>query len=408
MLPLIDFLRQNAHWLLAGFLLTFASSFGQTFFIAVFAGEIRAEFNLTHGQWGGIYALATTASALVMVQMGGLTDRLRVRVIGIGVLLGLAGAALSMAVVSQLWALVVVIFLLRLMGQGMMSHVAMVAMARWFIATRGRAVSIAGLGVATGEALLPLGFVALMGVFDWRMLWVGAAITLALLAPILLTLLYRERTPQSFATDSGAAGFDGTMWTRARVLRHPVFWCMLPALLGPAAWNTAFFFHQVHLAEAKGWQHVTLVAMFPVYTSVSISFMLIAGWLIDRFGSRGVTRYYLLLMAVGYVVFGLTATPLWAGVALAIIGGGVGIHVTLMSTLWADLFGTRHLGSIRAMQAAFMVLGTAIGPAATGTLIDLGLTFPQQSFGIAFYFLGATSLAFMAMRKVAEPGQKTA
>jgi hypothetical protein len=104
-----------------------------------------------------------------------------------------------MAWIADAWMLVAAIFLLRLFGQGLMGHTAMVAMARWFVATRGRAVSVAGLGVALGEALLPLTFVALSGVFDWRLLWLHGGSHAPGARPILWALLRQERTPQSFA-----------------------------------------------------------------------------------------------------------------------------------------------------------------------------------------------------------------
>jgi len=399
---LLSFLRANAPWLAAGFLLTFASSFGQTFFISVFAGEIRASFGLSHGAWGGIYAIATTASAAVMIYAGGLTDRFRVRHIGMGVLIGLVVAALSMAWITEAWMLVVVVFLLRLFGQGLMGHSAMVAMARWFVATRGRAVSVAGLGVATGEALLPITFVALLGLFDWRLLWVLAATILLVLLPILWALLRLERTPQSFAATDGNAGMGGRMWTRMEALRHPVFWMMVPALLGPAAWNTAFFFHQVHLAEAKGWAHVTLVALFPLFTASSVAFMLVAGWLVDRFGSTRLASVYLLPLVAGYMVFALAQGVSGGVLGMVLMGAGVGMHVTMMATFWAEVYGTRNLGSIRAMMASVMVLGTAIGPAVTGALIDLGIDFPAQAFAIAAYFLAASLMAALAGRNSAQ------
>jgi len=405
MAGLISFLRANAPWLLAGFLLTFASSFGQTFFIAVFAGEIRAAFGLSHGQWGGIYALATTASAAVMLWAGSLTDRFRVRHIGLAVLLGLALTAVLMARVSDTWLLIGAIFLLRLFGQGLMGHAAMVAMARWFVASRGRAVSVAGLGVALGEALLPVAFVALLGHYDWRILWLVAAMALVALAPVLWALLRNERTPQSFAAATGSAGMDGQMWTRKQVLRHPLFWLMVPALLGPAAWNTSFFFHQVHLAEAKGWGHVALVALFPLYTAMSVATMLLAGWLVDRFGSRRLAPFYLLPVAGGYLVFALAQGVPAGALGMVLMGLSAGMHVTMMATLWAELYGTRHLGAIRAMMGAVMVLGTALGPGITGWLIDQGISFPQQGYGIAAYFVVASLLAALAMRS-AHPGSR--
>lgn len=390
---LIPFLVQNARWLLAGFALTFASSFGQTFFISVFAGDIRAEFGLSHGQWGGLYALATTASAAVMVFAGSVTDRFRVRSIAPVLFVVLGLAAISMSQVSAIWVLGLTIFTLRLLGQGMMGHTAMVAMGRWFVATRGRAVSIAGLGVALGEASLPVIFVALMGIYDWRFLWAGAGVALVLFAPVLMGLLKQERTPQSFGGDAGSLGLGGRMWTRLEVLRHPVFWAMVPTILGPAAWNTAFFFHQVHVAEVKGWSHLTLVSLFPAFTFTAVGAMVLAGALVDRIGSPRLAKLYLLPYAAGYLVLALTQSPAAMAAGMVLMGLSAGFHATLMTTLWAELYGTANLGAIRAMLGAVMVLGTAIGPGLTGALIDLGLTFPQQGIGVAAYFVMAALLA---------------
>jgi MFS family permease len=388
-----QFLRLNASWLAAGALLSFSSSFGQTFFIAVFAGEIRAEYGLSHGEWGVLYSLATMASAAVMVFAGGVTDRFRVRWIGPVVYASLAFAALIMASAQSLWALWVAVFLLRLMGQGMMSHTAITAMARWFVASRGRAVSIAGLGVAAGEALLPFFFVALLGLIHWRTLWVAVAVALLLMAPLLWRLLRQERTPQSFASESGALGMDRRMWSRGEMLRHWLFWMMLLAILGPAAWNTAFFFHQVHVAEVKGWGHSTLVALFPLYTAVSIGTMLLSGSAVDRWGTGRIAGMYLLPAAAGYAVVALSDGVAAGALGLALIGMSVGVHQTMSGAFWAEYYGTRHVGTIRAATGAVMVLGTAIGPTVTGSLIDRGINFPEQGLGIAAYFVLASALA---------------
>ncbi|MEO1238864.1 MAG: MFS transporter, partial [Pseudomonadota bacterium] len=154
------FIRENAPFLAAGVLLTFLSSFGQTFFISIFAGEIRGDFDLSHGGWGTAYSIGTFASAMVMVWVGVLTDRFRIRTLGLCTLLLLAMAAISMALAPNLAFLIIAVFLLRLGGQGLATHLATVAMARWYVATRGRALSIAYLGVAAGEAFLPMIVVA--------------------------------------------------------------------------------------------------------------------------------------------------------------------------------------------------------------------------------------------------------
>ena len=397
----LQFLRQNAAWLGAGVLLTFLSSFGQTFFISIFAGEIRTAYGLSHGAWGGLYSLGTTASAVVMIWAGGLTDIFRVRVLGPVVLAGLALAALAMA--SNIWVfmLPLVIFLLRLFGQGMSIHLAQVAMARWFTASRGKALSIATIGFAVGEALLPLIFVAAMGVLDWRWLWVVAAGVTALSIPILIRLLYQERTPQSLASEDSATGMQGHHWTRREAVLNPLFWFMVPAILGPSAFITAFFFHQVHLAEVKGWAHLQLVALFPVYTGVSLLAMFAAGWALDKWGTARLMPFYQLPIAFGFVVLALTSSVSGAMIGLIFLGLTVGANSTLPSAFWAEFYGTRHIGSIKALATAVMVLGSAIGPGLTGVLIDLGVPLNLQFLWIGGFFVGVCALVWIGVSRAA-------
>lgn len=366
------------------------SSFGQTFFISIFAGEIRETFDLSHGAWGGIYTLGTAASAAVMVWAGGLTDRYRSRSLGIGVLLLLACACLFMALNVWAWLLPLAIFALRFCGQGMMSHIAVVSMSRWFVATRGRALSVAGLGYALGEAVLPLGFVALLLVVDWRWLWVIAAIACLGMIPILTGLLREERTPQSHAQQDSSVGMQNRHWKRQEVLRHPLFWFMIPALLGPSAFGTAFFFQQVYFADLKGFAHIELVAMFPFFTMAGVGMMLLSGWLLDRLGTPRLMPVYQLPMVAAFVIFAQGQSLFSIFVGLLVMAMTTGSNATIPNAFWAEFYGTRHLGSIKAMAAAVMVLGSALGPGITGLLIDLGIGLEDQYIGVSLYFAIAT------------------
>ena len=106
-----NFIINNLRWLSAGILLTFISSFGQTYFISIFSGEIRNTFDLSHGDWGLIYGFGTFASAIVMIWAGGLTDIMRVRKLGPIVLCALSASCLFMAFNPLVALLPVVIFL---------------------------------------------------------------------------------------------------------------------------------------------------------------------------------------------------------------------------------------------------------------------------------------------------------
>ncbi|MEP2029762.1 MAG: MFS transporter [Paracoccaceae bacterium] len=394
---LTEFLRANAPWLTAGALLTFMSGFGQTYFISIFAGEIRAEFDLSHGQWGGIYSLGTTTSAIVMVWAGGLTDRFRARGLGAITLLALAFACIAMATVSAVWALPFVIFALRFTGQGMASHIAVVAMARWFVATRGRALSIASLGFSIGEALLPIIFVTMLALVDWRLLWLVAAGISVLGLPVLSLLLRNERTPQSMAHENSSVGMGGRQWTRAQALRHPLLWFIVPAILGQSAFNTAFFFQQVHFAEIKGMEHLQLVALFPFYTLFGIGAMLVSGWALDKFGTARLMPLYQLPMVAAFVVFAMTSSIPFAVLGFFFLALSAGANSTLPNAFWAEFYGTQHIGSIKAAAIAVMVLGSAIGPGITGVLIDAGVGLETQYLGVSFYFVVSTLMMMIGI-----------
>lgn len=383
----LEFLNSNARWLTAGATLTFLSSFGQTFFISVFAGEIRAEFGLSHGEWGGLYSIGTIASAAVMIWAGMLTDTIRVRYLGPVVLLGLSIACLSMALNPWAAMLPVVIFLLRFFGQGMCTHLAMVAMARWFTNTRGRALSIATLGYSAGEAILPLIFVSAMATVQWQNLWLVSAVICLFGVPVLYRLLQNERTPQHLAKTMSSVGMDQRHWTRGQAIRHPLFWVMVPAVVGPSAFVTALFFHQVHLANIKGWSHIELVALFPVYTGVGIISMLGFGWALDKWGTGRLTPFYQIPMAAAFLCFASGDSTVMAVLGFALLAVTSGANATVLPAFWAEFYGTAHIGAIKALATAVMVLGSAIGPAITGGLIDAGIGLETQFVWIAVFFL---------------------
>ncbi len=395
------FFVENLRWLSAGILLTFLSSFGQTFFISIFAGKIQADFGMSLEDWAWAYGVGTAASAVVMIWAGALTDVFLTRVIGGVVLCLLAGACLFMA--FNTWAVLMplAIFGLRFAGQGMTSHVAVVSMSRWFIATRGKALSIATLGFSIGEATLPLIFVSLMIFVDWRFLWIGAALIAVLAVPILTRLLREERTPQGQAEVSQAEGMRSRHWTRKDVLKHWLFWLMIPALLGPSAFNTAFFFFQVHFAQIKGWSHLELVALFPLYTALAVGTMLVSGWLLDRFGTPRLIPWYQLPMVVGFMLFSYGDTLVVAALGLGFLALSAGANATLPNAFWAEFYGTRNIGAIKAMAAAIMVLGSALGPWLTGSLIERGYSLESQYMGFACFFLFATALMWIGVHRAA-------
>ncbi len=389
-------MRENARWLAAGGVLTFASSFGQTFFIALSGPALRAELDLSHGEWGGVYTLGTVASAALLTSTGFLADRFRIRALAACVFVGLAAACVGMAFVGGAVALGFLIFCLRFLGQGYCSHLAFTAMGRWFSAQRGRAVALAAMGFSLGEALLPITAVALTGLIGWRGVWLAAAALLVALIPPLLWLLGQERTPRQLAETESAPGMAGRHWTRGEALGHWTFWALTPGLLAPPFIGTAVFFHGAHLSAVKGWSLTTVAAAFPFYSAATIAMSFVAAWAVDRFSARRLLPLYQAPLALGVALIGLWDAPAAAFVGFALLGATQGAAVAVIGALWPEVYGTRHIGAIRGVAVAMMVFSTALGPGATGALIDLGVGVEAQFAALSLWGAG-TCLFYWAV-----------
>lgn len=394
-----DFLRDNAPWLAAGFMMTLASSFGQTFFISIFAGEIRAEFGLTHGEWGEAYTIGTLASAATMMALGPVADKMRARWLASIVLVGLAAFCLGMAAIPGAWALPFLIWGLRFCGQGMMTQVPAVAVARWFRANRGRAIAIVFLGVSVGQALFPFLFVKIMDASNWRTAWALAGVTPVLAAIALVALLRRERAPLGQSSSASGAGMLGRHWTRGQALRHWLFWVTFPGFLAQPIFSTALAFQQVHLTEVKGWSLAGFAALFSVMTVANIAGLLATGHAVDRFGATRIVPVMLAPAAVGYALLAWAPGLEGAAVAMALVGLTTGAVSAIHGAYWPEVYGVNNLGAIRALATSVMVFATALGPGATGYLIDAGIDIRDQFTAMgALALLACVSLAFAMWR----------
>ncbi|MEL6819992.1 MAG: MFS transporter [Pseudomonadota bacterium] len=382
----VSFIGGNFRWLFGGFLLTFCSAFGQTFFIALSAGDIRTEYNLSHGEFGNLYMIATLASALTLPWAGKIVDRIGPAPVALIIMPALALACLGMALSTHIITLLLAIYMLRLFGQGMMTQNALTATGRWFVANRGRAVSVVALGHNASEALLPIVFVLLLAMIGWRDVWLVSAVFLVLVAlPIIFVLLRKERTPQSADLEKSAGGDRN--WTRGEVLSDHLFWVLLAGVLAPPTIGTVILFHQVYLVELRGWSLEVFVASFSVMAMCTIVFALVSGWLIDRFSAVRMLPFFLVPLAFAcFILANVSAS--WAPFAfMSIMGISYGFSSTLFGALWPEIYGTKHLGAVRSIVLSAMVFATAAGPGATGMLIDWGVSYPAQIGAMGIYCL---------------------
>lgn len=388
--------------LVFGFVMAFGSSFGQTYFISLFSAEFRAAFGLSHGGFGALYSAATLTSGLLLLWAGGMIDRVDLRLFGGLVLVGIAGASALAAATTGPVMLVVTIFCLRFFGQGLASHTAVTAVARYADPrVRGRSVSLAALGFPAGEAVWPAVAVAMIALIGWRWTYGGAALlALGVYLPLALVLLAghgRRHAALMARTDDGG---DGGMrqWTRREVIGDPTFLWSMAAVLAPSFIVTGVLFHQVHLTETKGWDLSVFAAGYVAFAGCQIAVALVTGPAVDRVGARRVARVYLAPLAAGLTLLA-ASDAVWAGlVFLALCGATSGASSTLLGTLWAEIYGVRHLGAIRALVSAFSVVSSALSPALMGWALDAGVSIEAIALACAAYVVCAIALLVTLFR----------
>ena len=378
-----EFVLTEWRFLLFGLLMAFWSSLGQTFFISLFSEQIRDALDLSHGDFGTYYALATTASAISLIWLGKLADTMRLEKLAIFILGSLCVAAILFSQISSLWMLVGGLYLLRMFGQGMMTHVYTTAMARRYVVTRGRAISIAQLGHTLSESIGPASIVALQAIFDWRSLWVGLPLIAFLtLAPFLRQLTRRTRLQDGEGLDGLAANqpvlnlaIDGKkQWRRAEVLRDPAFWLGFIWLAAvPSFVLTGLLFHQIYLAEAKGVALSTWTASYVLYAVFAVIGSLTIGQLIDRFSARRIAAHTLLPNTLACLALWLGSVEIGVPLFFILFGLAIGMPHATSAALIAEVYGTRYMGEIKALFMPVGVFASALSPMLMGWMIDAGL-----------------------------------
>jgi MFS family permease len=395
LMKLSELLARHGRTIGFGFALTFLSSFGQTFFISLSGPNIRDAFGLSNGTFGLVYSVATLSSGLLMIWAGSIIDRVNVRLYATVALIGLALAALGLSLATNLAMLGLSLFFLRLFGQGMLSHAGVMSTARLPDGMRGRAVGIATLGFPTGEATLPAVALGLIAALGWTSTWRVAALVIVICLGLgwLLGLARRDRKPDlAGAAPSHQSREAGPRWSA--ILTDPRFLALVPTMIGYPAIVTAYFFHQRLIAETKAWPLELLASSITLFALVSVTVTMMAGSLVDRFGAVRLSHVYLIGLVAASVVLAAFSGPILAPVFFGLIGLSAGGTNVVVAAVLAELFGTKHLGKIRALAGAFMVVASALGPAGAGLLLDAGISIGAISLGFASYLVLAAGITF--------------
>ena len=364
-----------------GFIFTFFSSFGQSFFLGLFNSSIRAELSISHGQFGTIYASATLLSSLILIWIGKKIDDVNIFKFASFVIFLLAISSFLFSKISSVIFLFSSIFLMRLSGQGLMSHTATTTISRYFDKSRGRALSITWLGLSFAEFILPICVIFLLTIFDWRNIWLTISLLIILLLPIAVTTLVKNLRLDSreVSSDNNINEIKIKQWTRLEVIKDYKFYIIAANMLAMPWIATGVFVYQSFILSSKNWGSFIIAQSFMVYSITSVITLFLSGFLIDKFTSRKLLIFMNLPLLLSVGVLYYFDSSLSAFFFLGLIGISNGLANVLGSSTWAELYGVKFIGSIKSLTTALMVFSTAFGTALFGILIDWGFTVEQIS-----------------------------
>lgn len=372
------------HWRTLGFgaLLMAMSSFGQTFFIALFGARIRGDFGLSDGDFGTVYAVATIASAATMAWVGRLVDQVTTRVFCAAVAGVLCVACLLLAWSPGVSVLLLSLFLLRIAGQGLMVHTALTTVARALPQDRGKAIGLSALGLALGEAAFPIAAVWGMAWLDWRPVWVvnGSLVLLGAAAALALAPRGLPGAPVWRASATGTGTVDGA--ARLALWRDPRFARAFPLLLCSPFLSTGVFFHQARLAQEKAWDLHVVASWFVAYALARAASLLLVGSLLDRRSAGRTLPLLAIPLALAALVVAVVRQPWGIPLYMLLFGVAAATSSTLGTALWAEVFGAHRLGRVRALTEGGNVLASGMAPAAMGWMIDFGVPLSNQALAM--------------------------
>ena len=363
--------------------------------------DLRDALSISHGQFGSIYASATLLSSFVLVWVGKKIDDVDVIKFASYVIIFLAVSCFIFSKISSVIFLFFGIFLMRLAGQGLSSHTATTTISRFFEKNRGRALSTSWLGLSLAEFVMPVLIVFLLTFIEWRDIWVSISILVIVVLPIATFILVKQvKLDTREETKIKESNKKIKQWRRIEVLKDYRFYIICITMLAMPWIATGSFVYQSFISSSKEWGPYVIAQSFMVYSILSVITLFVSGFLIDKFSSRKLLIYMNIPLFFGTIVLYYFDVAFSSFVFFGLLGMTNGLANVLGSSTWAEIYGVKYIGSIKALTTALMVFSTAFGTALFGFLIDIGFSIEEIAVVSGTYIFGSIILLYFVKNKL--------
>ena len=293
---------------------------------------------------------------------------------------------------------------MRFSGQGMMSHTATTTISRYFTKSRGKALSSGWFGLSTAEFILPVLMIYLLTITNWRSIWIVISIITIIFLPLISIFLIKKLNFESRESYKDLTFNEKKLkqWKRKEVIKDFRFYIICANMLAMPWIATGTFVYQSFILTSKNWGPYVIAQSFMAYSVLSVITLFVSGFLIDKFTSRKLLIYMNIPQLLSVFVIFYFNNPISSFIFLGLIGISNGLANVLGSSTWAEIYGVKHIGSIKALTTALMVFSTAFGTALFGVLIDSGFTIEQISI-VAGIYISLSLFALFFIRNKLKP-----
>ena len=289
------------------------------------------------------------------------------------VTIGLLLACIGMVIMfDNIIYLFIIIFMLRFFGQGAMTHAGETTMARYFGNNRGKALSVATLGGMSGVMFLPYIMLNYLKDIEIKQLWVYASISIIIFIPFIFIALSDQKARHNkFDKSLKKDSLNIKLRTRD-IIKDKKFYIYLPLSIAAPFISTGLMFHQIYIFGQKGWTLEMLGNGYIFLGFFSIIGLLIGGPIIDKFNTKNTAITVLAPLLLSVIILLIFESVFFLIIYMCLYGLNMGISPPFIGSLWAEIYGVKSLGTVKALLHAGSVFASALSPLVFGYLIDWG------------------------------------
>ena len=404
-----------------------ASVPGQTIGVSTFTDPVKDALGLTRDQFSAAYMVGTFLSSLMLGWAGRWFDRRGARIVavsaaallGITLLLSSVSDQLSSSLMSitgiSHWSvpfaiMIVLFFMLRFSGQGVLTMASRNMIMKWFDRYRGRVNAFVSISISLGFSSSPLVFDALIKEWDWNGAWRVLAISVLLIG-VLMWIFYRDNPEEMGLVPDGKSGSRRTKSKPLPKLKQflpkeafatRAFWMYALMMSFNSFFITGLSFHMVDIFTSAGFDREEAVAVFLPISIINVGVSLLFNFLSDVMSLK---KLLFIMLGGAFVwVVGLIGLSGGWGLWLIIVGAGIsgGLFAVLNSVTWPKLFGRTHLGAISGRAMSMLVFASALAP----YFFSLSKTYFKSYTSMGWLGLAFVIFMFVGSLKADDPQPK--